>query len=70
MSTEGTKGGDNRPGSRPEIRKLPTSRCATCGLVAVDAIVMHGACRNQAACQRRTQRRVQKAQGTVKTPVA
>jgi hypothetical protein len=38
--------------------------------VAVDAIVMHGACRNQAACQRRTQRRVQKAQGTVKTPVA
>lgn len=60
--TEGTKGGDvNRPGSRPEIDKLPRARCVRCGLRAAAGIVWHTpehgwVCKNRKACFRRVAR--------------
>lgn len=57
MSTEGTKGGDvNRPGSAPEIQKLPRTVCRVCRLEAVSPIVVDGKCRNAKACELRQQR--------------
>ncbi len=59
--SEGTKGGDvNRPGSRPEIDKLPKAKCERCLLLAATpAIVVNGQCRNERACLRRQSRRLQ-----------
>lgn len=56
--SDGVKGGDvNRPGSRPEIQKLPRLRCQRCGLEQVAPIVRAvgdgNRCSNDTACNRR-----------------
>lgn len=60
--SEGTKGGDSRPGSAPEIKKLPRSTCGRCGLEGPKPMVDKGKCVNQTACDRRFERKV-KAKG-------
>lgn len=55
--TDGVKGGDvNRPGSVPEIQKLPRSKCVVCGFEFVAPIVVHGKRRNEVACRLRLER--------------
>jgi uncharacterized OB-fold protein len=55
--SDGVKGGNvNRPGSAPEIQKLPRTKCARCGLVAVNPVVVNGKCRNRIACEMRIER--------------
>lgn len=55
--TDGVKGGDvNRPGSVPEIKKLPRTRCTRCEMLACAPIITDGRCRNEDACQRRVDR--------------
>lgn len=47
---------------RAEIKKLPRSTCERCGLEGPKPMVANGKCVNQAACDRRFERRV-KARG-------
>ena len=44
---------DNRPGSHPEIKKLPRVTCSHCGIVVAKPMIDHGRCRNTAACEKR-----------------
>jgi hypothetical protein len=57
VSAEGTKGGDvNRPASVPEVKKLPRTRCALCGLEGVRPMVTDNRCTNLLACTKRRER--------------
>ena len=58
MSTEGTKGGESRPASRPEIEKLPADTCIVCGLKSPAPIVVGHRCASLVACQMRVARRL------------
>lgn len=56
--SDGVKGGDvNRPGSGPEIKKLPRETCVRCGMQACAPIVLSGRCANVIACDLRIERR-------------
>jgi hypothetical protein len=64
--SDGVKGGDvNRPGSGPEIRKLPQYRCERCLFegprTMVGSTTQGPRCVNTAACDRRLARRATKA---------
>lgn len=57
--SEGTKGGESRPPSVAEIKKLPRSRCALCGMEGPKPMVVDGRCRNDRACELRRERKRQ-----------
>jgi hypothetical protein len=58
--TEDTRGGESRPASAAEIRKLPRAVCQRCRLEFVATAVRDGRCVNVIACDRRLVRQARR----------